>query len=310
MARHTKQQGHLALFAANVIFGLNTPITRSIIPDILDPFVMTFLRMIGAAVLLWIASLFVKKETVPKKDILLFFFAAVFAIVLNQGSFIFGLSKTSPIDASLVITLLPIVTMLLAAIILKEPITWLKAVGVLVGASGALILILSSTQNSGSGNFIGNLFILFSVFSFGLYLTLFKNLIVRYSPLTAMKWMFLFAAILTYPMSHKALITTNFASFDTNVFLRIGYVVVLATFLTYLLIPIGQKTLLPTTVSMYNYLQPIVSSFVAIIIGMDSFGWDKMISTILVFVGVYIVTQSKSRVQLYKEKISKKKLVK
>ena len=310
MARHTKQQGHLALFAANVIFGLNTPITRSIIPDILDPFVMTFLRMIGAAVLLWIASLFVKKETVPKKDILLFFFAAVFAIVLNQGSFIFGLSKTSPIDASLVITLLPIVTMLLAAIILKEPITWLKAVGVLVGASGALILILSSTQNSGSGNFIGNLFILFSVFSFGLYLTLFKNLIVRYSPLTAMKWMFLFAAILTYPMSHKALITTNFASFDTSVFLRIGYVVVLATFLTYLLIPIGQKTLLPTTVSMYNYLQPIVSSFVAIIIGMDSFGWDKMISTILVFVGVYIVTQSKSRVQLYKEKISKKKLVK
>mgnify|MGYP000956871499 CR=1 FL=1 len=310
MARHTKQQGHLALFAANVIFGLNTPITRSIIPDILDPFVMTFLRMIGAAVLLWIASLFVKKETVPKKDILLFFFAAVFAIVLNQGSFIFGLSKTSPIDASLVITLLPIVTMLLAAIILKEPITWLKAVGVLVGASGALILILSSTQNSGSGNFIGNLFILFSVFSFGLYLTLFKNLIVRYSPLTAMKWMFLFAAILTYPMSHKALITTNFASFDTSVFLRIGYVVVLATFLTYLLIPIGQKTLLPTTVSMYNYLQPIVSSFVAIIIGMDSFGWDKMISTILVFVGVYIVTQSKSRVQLYKEKISQKKLVK
>lgn len=310
MAEHTKRQGHLALFIANIIFGLNTPITRTIIPDILDPFVMTFLRMIGAAVLFWTASLFVKKEVVPKKDILLFFFAAVFAIVLNQGSFIFGLSKTSPIDASLVITLLPIVTMLLAAIILKEPVTWKKAIGVLMGASGALILILGSAQSGEGGNLSGNIFILFSVLSFGLYLTLFKNLITRYSPITAMKWMFLFATLLTYPMSHKALVTTNFASFNTSVFLRISYVVALATFFTYMLVPIGQKTVRPTTVSMYNYLQPIVASFVAIIIGMDSFGWDKIISTVLVFTGVYIVTQSKSRVQLYKEKISDSKRIK
>lgn len=310
MAEHTKRQGHLALFIANIIFGLNTPITRTIIPDILDPFVMTFLRMIGAAVLFWTASLFVKKEAVPRKDIVLFFFAAVFAIVLNQGSFIFGLSRTSPIDASLVITLLPIVTMLLAAIILKEPITWKKAVGVLMGASGALILILGSAQGGEGGNFTGNIFILFSVLSFGLYLTLFKNLITRYSPITAMKWMFLFATLLTYPMSHRALAATDFSSFNTSVFLRIGYVVALATFFTYMLVPIGQKTVRPTTVSMYNYLQPIVASFVAIIIGMDNFGWDKIISTVLVFTGVYIVTQSKSRVQLYKEKISDSKRIK
>lgn len=307
MAGHTKQHGHLALLTANIVFGLNTPITRTIIPEPLDPFVMTFLRMIGAAVLFWIASLFVKKETVPKKDILLFFFAAVFAIVLNQGSFIFGLSKTSPIDASLVITLLPIVTMLLAALVLKEPITWKKAIGVLMGASGALILILSASQAGGKGNFIGNIFILFSVLSFGLYLTLFKGLITRYSPITAMKWMFLFATILTYPLSHKTLAETNFMSFDTSVYLRIGYVVILATFFTYMLIPIGQKTLRPTTVSMYNYLQPIVSSLVAVIIGMDSFGWDKILSTVLVFSGVYIVTQSKSRIEVSKEKIRSRK---
>ncbi|MDO5523339.1 MAG: DMT family transporter [Bacteroidia bacterium] len=304
MAGYTKQQGHLALFIANIVFGLNTPITRTIVPDVLNPFVMTFLRMIGAAVLFWIASLFVKKEVVPKKDILMFFFAAVFAIVLNQTFFIFGLSKTSPIDASLVVTLLPIVTMLLAALLLKEPVTWKKAMGVLLGASGALILILGAHKTDGSGTFSGNIFVLFSVFSFGLYLTLFKNLIMRYSPLTAMKWMFLFAAILTYPMSHNALATTDFSSFDTSVFLRIGYVVVLSTFFTYMLIPVGQKTLRPTTVSMYNYLQPIVASFVAVMAGIDRFGLDKLISTFLVFVGVYIVTQSKSRVQLYKEKIS------
>lgn len=298
MANLTKKHGHIALFVANVIFGLNTPITRTIVPDVLDPFVMTFLRMMGAAILFWAISPLFKNEKVPPKDILLFFFAALFAIVLNQTSFIYGLSKTSPIDASLVVTLLPIVTMILSAIIIKEPITWLKAVGVLTGASGAVILVLSSNNGDSAGNMTGNLIVLGSVTSFSLYLTLFKDLISRYSPLTTMKWMFLFAALMTLPMSFNLVTGTDVAQFDTSVYLRIGYVVVLSTFITYMLIPIGQKTLRPTTVSMYNYLQPVMASTLAIIIGLDKLGPDKAISAVLVFMGVYIVTQSKSKADI------------
>ena len=298
MTNLNKKHGHIALFVANVIFGFNTPITRTIVPEVLDPFVMTFFRMMGAAILFWAISPFTKKEKVPPRDIMLFFFASLFAIVLNQTSFIYGLSKTSPIDASLVVTLLPIVTMLLSAIIIKEPITWLKAVGVLTGASGAIILVLNSNNESSSGSMIGNLIVLGSVTSFALYLTLFKDLISRYSPLTAMKWMFLFAALLTFPMSFNLLTSTNISQFDTSVYLRIGYVVVLATFLTYMLIPIGQKTIRPTTISMYNYLQPVMASILAILIGLDKFGPDKIISAALVFMGVYIVTQSKSKADL------------
>ena len=295
MKELNKNHGHIALFVANLIFGLNTPITRTIVPKVVDPFVMTFFRMIGAAILFWTISIFTKQEKVPTKDIVLFFFAAVFAIVLNQTFFIYGLSKTSPIDASLVITLLPIVTMILAAIIIKEPITFKKAIGVIIGASGALILILGGNKNGGSSSFAGNLIVLSSVFSFALYLTLFKDLITKYSPITAMKWMFLFAAILTVPISYKMLAVTNFSAFNTSIILRILYIVVLATFFTYMLIPIGQKTLRPTTVSMYNYLQPIVASFATVILGLDKFGADKILSATLVFIGVYLVTQSKSR---------------
>ncbi|HBC38977.1 MAG TPA: EamA family transporter [Porphyromonadaceae bacterium] len=297
MAKLNKQQGHLALFTSSLVFGLNIPIARTITPGIVDPFLMTFLRMFGAAVLFWIASLFIQREFVPRKDILLFFSSAVFAIVINQASFIVGLSKTSPIDASLVVTLSPVITMLLAAIFIKEPITLVKALGVLIGASGALVLILSSTHNGSGGSLAGNLLVLLSVTSYALYLTLFKNLISRYSSITSMKWMFLFATVLTYPMSHRAIVETDFTTFDTSVYLRIGYVVALATFFTYMLIPIGQKTLRPTTISMYNYLQPIAASFLAVAIGMDRFGWDKIISTVLVFTGVYLVTQSKSRIE-------------
>lgn len=302
MKELNKKHGHIALFVANLIFGLNTPITRTIVPQVVDPFVMTFFRMIGAAILFWTISIFTKQEKVPTKDIVLFFFAAVFAIVLNQTFFIYGLSKTSPIDASLVITLVPIVTMVLSAIFIKEPITFKKAIGVIIGASGAMILILGGSNDSSSASsLVGNLIVLSSVFSFAIYLSLFKDLISRYSPITAMKWMFLFATILTLPVSYKMFIQTDFASFDTSVILRIGYVVVLATFFTYMLIPIGQKTLRPTTVSMYNYLQPIVASVATVIIGMDKFGVDKIISAVLVFFGVYLVTQSKSKADMQSE---------
>lgn len=298
----TKRLGHASLLLANLIFGLNTPISRSIIPEIIDPYLLTFLRMAGAAGLFWTLSLFTKKENVPQKDIMRFFFAAILALVTNQIPFIVGLSLTSPIDASLVVTLLPIVTMILAAIIIKEPITLLKAIGVMVGATGAVILIVHSSSASSNGNMIGNLILLISISSFGLYLTLFKELISRYSPVTSMKWMFLFATILSFPFSFKAITTTDFMALDGSVYLRIAYIVGLATFFTYLLIPIGQKTLRPTTLSMYNYLQPITATFAAVLLGMDKLTIQTVISTILVFSGVYIVTQSKSRAQLEVER--------
>ncbi len=295
--------GHIALIIANVIFGLNTTISRTLMPELLSPYALTFFRLGGAMLLFWTASLFVKKEYVPAKDILLLFFASIFALVLNQLPYFVGLSITSPIDASIVVTTLPILTMILAALFIKEPITLMKSVGVMVGASGAILLVYNShTPKVGESNFWGNMIVLSAVLSFAIYLTVFKKLITRYSPITIMKWMFLFASIIIYPFCHKALIQTDYASFTPSIYLRIAYVVVLSTFITYMLIAIGQKVLRPTTFSMYNYLQPIVASIAAVVIGIDTFGIEKALSTVLVFAGVYIVTQSKSRAQMNSEK--------
>lgn len=298
-----KTPGHIALFAANVIFGFNTPVSRSLMPDELDPLVLTFFRMAGAMVLFWCVSLFTKREHVPAKDVLLLFCASALAIVLNQMPFISGLSMTSPIGASIVITMLPIVSMFLAALILKEPITWKKAIGVAVGASGALLLILSHAGNGqGRSSLWGNLIIFGGVVSYSLYLTLFKGLISRYTPVTLMKWMFLFATLMCTPVCYHSLAATDFASLAPGTWLRAGYVVCFATFITYLLIPIGQKVLRPTTVSMYNYVQPVVTALVAVSMGQDTFGWHNVLSALLVFAGVYLVTTSKSRAQMETEK--------
>ncbi len=303
-----KKIGHLALLSANILFGLNTPISRSLMPEILAPSTLSFFRIAGGTILFWTISLVVKKEYVPLKDVVLLFFASVFALVLNQIPFFVGLSMTSPIDASIVVTMLPIVTMILAAIILKEPITFKKAIGVLIGATGALLLVFSSKHVSvGQSSLTGDMIVLGAVISFALYLTLFKSLIMRYSAITLMKWMFLFGTIMCYPFCHQSLVETDFSLLGHDTFLRIGYIVVIATFLTYMLIPVGQKVLRPTTFSMYNYLQPVVASLAAVAMGIDHFGVEQGISGILVFAGVYIVTTSKSRVQLEAEKQMKNK---
>ncbi|MDD4971786.1 MAG: EamA family transporter [Paludibacter sp.] len=303
---NNKLNGHLAMFSANMIFGLNIPVSRIIMPEILSPYTLTFFRLGGGFLLFWLVSFFTKKEHVPAKDILLLFFASLFALSLNQLPYFIGLSMTSPIDASIVVTLLPIVTMILAAVIIKEPITLLKSIGVLVGASGALLLVFTShTLHVGNSNFWGNIIVFGGVASFAIYLTVFKDLISRYSPVTVMKWMFLFGTITCLPFCYKPLMQTDFSLLSSGTYWRIGYVVLFATFLGYLLIPIGQKILRPTTLSMYNYVQPVVASMVAVFIGLDTFGIEKTLSGVLVFAGVYIVTQSKSRAQLEAEKVAK-----
>jgi drug/metabolite transporter (DMT)-like permease len=298
-----KYIGHIAILMANIIFGLNTPVSRSLIPATISPYTLTFFRMLGAMLLFWTVSLFVKRERVPYKDIFLLLLASIFGLVLNQILFIVGLSMTSPIDASIVITLLPLISMFLAAIIIKEPVTLKKILGVVIGGSGALLLIFSHRNiPTGNGNMTGNLIILTSVFSYALYLILFKRLIASYSPVTLMKWMFLFAIILSIPFCYKDVIHTNFSSLTLNACIRIGYVVTFATFIAYILIPVGQKVMRPTTISMYNYLQPIIASFVAIALELDKFGLKQLLSGILVFIGVYFVTRSKSRAQMEAEK--------
>jgi len=301
-----KLPGHIALFSANVIFGLNTPISRMLMPEIMSPYTLTLFRLAGGTLLFWSTSLFLKKEKVPPKDILMLFFASIFALVLNQLPYFVGLSITSPIDASIVVTLLPILTMILAAVFIKEPITLKKIIGVLIGASGALLLVFTSeTPKTGESNFWGNIIVFGAVASFAIYLTAFKKLITRYSPITVMKWMFLFATVMCYPFCHKTLMQTDFALISNGTYWKIGYIVIIATYISYMLIPIGQKVLRPTTIGMYNYLQPVVASFLAVAIGIDTFGIEKAISGALVFIGVYVVTKSKSREQLEAEKSRK-----
>ena len=253
-----KLKGHAALWVANLVWGLNAPIGKSVLwsehnPGGVSPFALSVYRMLGACLLFWSVSLFLPRERVARRDIVLLLFASVFGIQLNQMLFLWGLSLTSPIDSSIIATVVPVLTMVLATLFLREPITWLKAGGVFLGCAGALLLILVSRHGTGHTSSVkGDVLCLVSAVSYATYLTAFRNVIVKYSPVTTMKWMFLFAAVVAAAVYYRPLAAVDYAALAPRTWAGISYVVVCSTFLSYFMVPIGQRYLRPTVVSMYN----------------------------------------------------------
>ncbi len=288
-------KGHIYALIANVMWGLMSPIGKSAL-QVFTPLSITTFRIVGACIAFWILSFFVKKEKIESKDRIKIFCAAFFALIFNQGTFIFGLSYTSPINASIVTTTLPIITMIVAAMWLKEPISGKKILGIIMGATGALILILGSQSGGlGNGNIIGDLLCLTAQFSFAFYLTVFKSLTQKYSAITINKWMFLVGALVYLPLSSNQILNINWTLIPTSAYWQVIFIVLGGSFIAYICIMSAQKILRPTVVSMYNYMQPIIASFAAILIGVGVFDWQKGLAIAFVFLGVYFVTFSKSR---------------
>lgn len=299
MRQDFKLKGHIAMLGANCIWGLMSPIAKLVMgAGIVSPLLMTDFRVAGAAVLFWILSAFTTREHVPPRDLALLAGAGMLGVLFNQGCFIFGVSYTSPGEASIITTTMPMWVMVLAALILHEPITFKKVAGIALGASGAIILVYSGiAANAVRGNnpMMGDLLVLTAQLSYALYLTLYKNFIKKYSLVTLMKWMFTFATLVALPFSIKDICSTDFPSLTTAEIAGAAYVVVMGTFVAYILIMVGQKNLRPTIVGMYNYFQPIVATAVGLYLGLDSFSVMKGVAVALIFSGLYLVTISKAR---------------
>ena len=288
---------HLCLFFACAFWGLMAPLGKDAMTHGFTGIDMVTFRVTGGAVLFWLTSLFTPKEYVPKKDLLMLIGAAVFGLVTNQCCYTIGLSITSPVNASIVTTSMPIFAMILAFLILKEPITAKKAGGVALGCAGAVILIVTSAAaaNSKVGDIRGDLFCLGAQFSFALYLSLFSKTVRRYSVITVNKWMFTYATVMILPFTFGRVSSIDYAAIPTSTWLETGFVVIFGTYISYILMMIGQQTLRPTVVSIYNYVQPVVSVTVSVLTGIGVFKPTQGLAVILVCLGVWLVTKSKSR---------------
>ena len=288
---------HLSMFGACAGWGLMAPVGKEAMLHGVSGLSMVTFRVVGACLLFWLTSLFAHREHVPRGDKLMFAGAAIFGLLLNQCCYTLGLSLTSPINASIVTTSMPIFAMLLSALILKEPITGKKAIGVLMGCSGALMLILTSASHVSDkvGDIRGDLLCLFAQFSFALYLSLFNPLIRRYNVFTINRYMFSWASIMLLPFTFGETMDTVCSHLPVKTWMEVGYVVCVGTFLCYILTMVGQRALRPTVVSVYNYVQPIVSVFASLLMGVGVLKPTHALAVILVFTGVWLVTKSRAR---------------
>lgn len=300
-----KQAGHITMFCVVSFFAINIPISKHLLQEgYISPYGLTIARMVFATIAFWIASLFVTKERIDRKDHFTIFLGGLLGITFNQGLFIFGLSNTSPVDASIITTSTPLFAMVIAALVLKEPITTKKVSGVLLGGIGAIFLVYTSHHGdvSTDSSTIGNIAVVCSSLSYASYLVVTRPLSAKYSSITLMKWMFLYSTIILLPFLYKDLLNAPlFSQPDVLPYILISYTLLFATFIAYTLIPVAQKRIRATTISMYNNLQPLIASFIAIGLGQDHFSGTKAISGIMILVGVYLVTQSKSRADVEAE---------
>ena len=290
--------GHLACFAAYAIFGFNIIICKDLTSgNFIPPRVLFCLRSLGAGSLFWLLSLFMPKEKVEKKDYIRIFAASMLGFFTCQLTFLVGIPHITPMDCSILTAMSPIYTMAIAAIVLKEPLTFQKAGGVAISFAGIIYLILSRTDTGGGvaqTTPFGIFMIILNSLSFSMYLGIFKPLIGKYSVVTFMKWIFLFAAAISLPLAGKSMLSLDWAAIPDIQLAELAYLIVCATFISYFLIPVGQKRIRPTLVSMYSYIQPIIAIVISICIGMDVLTWQKVVAAVMVFGGVIIVSYSKS----------------
>lgn len=295
---NSKLLGHLACFIAYSIFGINIIVCKDLTSShLISPIALFCLRSIGAGLLFWLISLFMPEQKVERKDFAKIFMASVLGFFLTQITFLIAIPDITPMDCSIVSAISPILTMFIAAFTLKEPITLRKASGVALSFFGIIFLILNSVSVADSSRqttLMGILLIIANCLSFSLYLGIFKPLIARYPVVTFMKWIFLFSTLMSLPFAGYEIVTFNYATLSGTFLSELAYLIICATFVTYFLIPVGQKRIRPTLVSMYSYVQPIIATTISICLGMDTLGWQKVLAAMMVFGGVLMVNFSRS----------------
>jgi drug/metabolite transporter (DMT)-like permease len=293
-------RAHLALLFVNVLYGASHVLAKGVMPEFLSPNVFILFRVLGATVLFWLLLSFTGLERINKSDFTRLIACGLFGVAINQLFFFHGLNLSSSFNSGVIMAMNPIMVVILSFFILNERITFLRIIGIGMGAVGALLLTLKGATSKGDST-LGDIFLVVNSLSYAIYLVIVKPLMQSYKPLTVITWVFTFGLIfvLCFPPTIPQFLTTNFSSFNTTIIVKIIYVIVGVTFMTYLLTMYGLKYLSPTISSSYIYTQPITViffawAFAALGLSADYTGTitlEKIGYMLVIFIGVYIISR-------------------
>ena len=283
----------IAVSIATLIYGVTYTIAKDVMPNYIKPYGFILLRVSSATLIFWTVGLFTKQQKIEKSDYKKILIASFFGITINMLAFFKGLSLTSPISASVMMVTSPIMVLIFSSVLIRKPIGKQRILGVFIGLVGALFLITLGNSSTGTStnSAFGNFLVFLNAASYGLYLVLAKDLVKKYNPIVFIKWLYLFGLIFVIPFGYAELTAVVWQEIPTNIYWNISFVLLFTTCITYLFNLYGLSKLKPTTVSVFIYLQPVIATIYALIVGSDSLNLVKLCATLLIFLGVYLVTK-------------------
>ena len=278
----------------SLIYGVTFSVAKDVMPLYIEPYGFIVLRVLGATLLFWVVSLFTPREKIASSDYLRIAAAAFFGVAFNMLTFFKGLSYTSPIISAVLMVTTPILVLIFSAIIVKEKLHLKKVIGIVLGLSGATILILYGKKLATMPHaMLGNFLVFINAVSYAIYLIIVKKLMDKYNAFTFVKWIYTVGFFMVLPFGWSEIEQVVWNSIPTDIYYKIGFVVLFSTFFTYLLNLLSMRQLSPTTVAVFMYLQPLFATIFAISVGKDSLDFVKIGSALLVFIGVYLVVIKK-----------------
>lgn len=280
------------MLVISLVHGVTYTIAKDVMNGYVQPSGFILIRIIGAGILFWLMGYTVPKEKIDRSDIPRLVLAGLFGASLNMLFFYKGLNLTTPISASVIMVNAPILVMFLSAILLREKLVLRKVIGIVIGVTGAGVLIIMSKKAGqlGTNPGLGNFYVFLNAFFYGLYLIIVKKLMHKYNPFTLIKWMYLVGFFCLLPFGWEEALMVQWSTMPLSIALKVAFIILFTTFLNYSLVLKSIKVLSPTTVSVFIYLQPLLATIFSISVGKDSLDWIKIVSAILIFTGVYLVS--------------------
>lgn len=296
MLNHSKNKTlvpHLAVLTANLLFGINFSMVKIISPELIAPAALNLVRALVTAVLFWLMFLFKPTRIrIEKKDLPRFLLCAMTGVAINQLLFIKGLTLSTPIHGALLILATPVFILILSLIIGSEKATLSKISGLVLAIAGAAVLVLSKGESAiGANILLGDILITVNAISYAVYFLLAKPLMVKYGPMTVIRWVFTFGLPMMLPFCWNDFIETKWENFDLNSWAALSFVVIGATFLAYLFTAFALHQLSPSATGSYIYVQPIFSAAISILFLNEEAALYKLLAAALIFTGVFLINR-------------------
>jgi len=286
-----KLRTHLYLFFANLIYAFSFTVTKDVVPGYIQPFGAIVIRVTVAGIMFFVFQKIFVREKVNRSDLGLLLLCGLFGVAINQLLFFKGLSITTPINAALMMTMTPILVLVLSGIYHDEKITWLKILGVISGATGAVLVIISGKElTRGAGQTMGDIYVLVNATSYAIFLVIVKPLMKKYHPVTVISWVFIFGWLFVLPVGWSEFASIQWRTFPAHIWIELGFIVLFTTFFAYLLNTLALRDAAPSVVGIYIYLQPALATLIALLLNRDQYPLIKIVATVLIFLGVYLVS--------------------